>query len=224
MELFNTQEYSKILIEANIYTGFYKILKAITPLIIPMIIVAFMGSIPYLIISIVISAFFLFRYIKFKEKKNTRIFLTVLILAISIFFVVKAFSIYPLTNKYEIPVNKTVSEISNTEIKTLLERELKENYYVYKIEIYRGFPDDFNGYIKYKDIVSKERRFFLSDAENAFVENNSVDRTKEYAIKVTLLLLVGDITYIIFTIIIQDEFKKIAKKEENANIEAENYF
>lgn len=223
MELMNTQEYSKILINANLYREFYNILTAITPLIIPMIIIAFFGIIPYLIILAVIFIFFTVRYIEIKEKKISKIITVIILIGLTIFLILKGVSIYPLTGKYEIQVDKKVSEVSNTDVRELLQRELKEDYYVYKIEIYNGFPDDYTGYIKYKDIFNEKQRFFMGDAQRNFVEKNAINKTNEYSIKATLFLLAGDITYIAFILVIQKEFVRIAKKKENDAIEQENF-
>lgn len=221
MHLMNTQEYSKILIDANMYQGFYKILNIITTMALPILVCIVISIIPYLIISILLCIFYIRRYIQFQGEKKNRIIAILGLIILSSYLIIKGFSMYPLNGKYEIEVNSKISQISNVEVKEYISTYLKEDYYIYNIEIYHSFPDDFDGVIYYKDIVKKEKSIFLSDSgkDYEFIKNNAENNTNEYTKKAIIMLVTGDIIYITFIIFTLKELKRISKKDENINIE-----
>ena len=217
----NTQEYSKILIDANMYQGFYKILNIITTMALPILVCIVISIIPYLIISILLCIFYIRRYIQFQGEKKNKIIAILGLIILSSYLIIKGFSMYPLNGKYEIEVNSKISQISNVEVKEYISMYLKEDYYIYNVEIYHSFPDDFDGVIYYKDIVKKEKSIFLSDSgkDYEFIKNNAENKTNEYTKKAIIMLVTGDIIYITFIIFTLKELKRISKKDENINIE-----
>lgn len=221
IHLMNTQEYSKILIDANMYQGFYKILNIITTMALPILVCIVISIIPYLIISILLCIFYIRRYIQFQGEKKNKIIAILGLIILSSYLIIKGFSMYPLNGKYEIEVNSKISQISNVEVKEYISTYLKEDYYIYNIEIYHSFPDDFDGVIYYKDIVKKEKSIFLSDSgkDYEFIKNNAENNTNEYTKKAIIMLVTGDIIYITFIIFTLKELKRISKKDENINIE-----
>lgn len=221
MNLMNKLEYSKILIDANIYQGFYKILNIVVAMALPILACMVISVIPCIIILILLCIFYVRRYMQFKGKKKNKIIAILGLMILTSYLIIKGFSIYPLSGKYEINVNSKISEISNIEVKEYIGKYLKEDYYIYNIEIHHSFPDDYNGVINYKDIVKQEKRIFLSDSgeDYEFIKNNAKDRTDEYTIKSIIMLLVGDIIFIIFVIFTLKELKRISKKDENGDVE-----
>ena len=221
IHLMNTQEYSKILIDANMYQGFYKILNIITTMALPILVCIVISIIPYLIISILLCIFYIRRYIQFQGEKKNKIIAILGLIILSSYLIIKGFSMYPLNGKYEIEVNSKISQISNVEVKEYISTYLKEDSYIYNIEIYHSFPDDFDGVIYYKDIVKKEKSIFLSDSgkDYEFIKNNAENNTNEYTKKAIIMLVTGDIIYITFIIFTLKELKRISKKDENINIE-----
>ena len=221
IHLMNTQEYSKILIDANMYQGFYKILNIITTMALPILVCIVISIIPYLIISILLCIFYIRRYIQFQGEKKNKIIAILGLIILSSYLIIKGFSMYPLNGKYEIEVNSKISQISNVEVKEYISMYLKEDYYIYNVEIYHSFPDDFDGVIYYKDIVTKEKSIFLSDSgkDYEFIKNNAENNTNEYTKKAIIMLVTGDIIYITFIIFTLKELKRISKKDENINIE-----
>ena len=84
-------------------------------------------SIPYIVISIILAIIFIIKYIKFKGKKLWQIVKTIILgVAILLIWIYGLKSI-TLTNKYEIKVNSTVDEVTNIEVKELLQNELKND-------------------------------------------------------------------------------------------------
>ena len=78
-------------------------------------------SIPYIVISIILAIIFIIKYIKFKGKKLWQIVKTIILgVAILLIWIYGLKSI-TLTNKYEIKVNSTVDEVTNIEVKELLQ-------------------------------------------------------------------------------------------------------
>ena len=57
----------------------------------------------------------------------------------------------PLESTYEINVNKNASNISNARIKSFVQENVTGDKYIYKIKFIRGFPDDYNVKIFYKE-------------------------------------------------------------------------
>lgn len=233
MSRLNTLEYSKILIDANLYTGFYKILNIVNSFALPLILLAFFFAIPYLSISIIVFIYFIIRYIKYKEKNTKKMIILLSTLGLAIFLLIKGITTYPMTGTYETNINSKISEISNIEMKDFITEKMKvynngiaysnkvleEDYYIYNIIIKQGFPDDYDGVIYYKeDGIKKEKRIFVGDDKSSFIRNNMQDKTNELSIKGIFLLVIGDILYIVFIAILQKVLKRIVKNNENINI------
>ena len=95
-------------------------------------------SIPYIVISIILAIIFIIKYIKFKGKKLWQIVKTIILgVAILLIWIYGLKSI-TLTNKYEIKVNSTVDEVTNIEVKELLQNELKNDHYLYNIFLHHN--------------------------------------------------------------------------------------
>ena len=152
-----------------------------------------------------------------------------LTLVLAIFLLIKGITTYPGTRTYETNINSKISQISNTEMKNFIteqmnngiaysNRILKEDYYIYNVKIKQGFPDDYTGVIYYKDGIKKEKKIFLSDEMSDFIKNNMQNKTNELSIKGMLLLIIGDVLYIVFTVQIRKSLKRIIKGNENINI------
>ncbi len=167
-------------------------------------------SIPYIVISIILAIIFIIKYIKFKGKKLWQIVKTIILgVAILLIWIYGLKSI-TLTNKYEIKVNSTVDEVTNIEVKELLQNELKNDQYVYKIIISAGFPDDYDVKIYYKDNGLKIENAFLSDNDYDFVHKNSKNITNIYNTKALLCTFLGNVLYIYFIVNILKEYKRIS--------------
>ena len=167
-------------------------------------------SIPYIVISIILAIIFIIKYIKFKGKKLWQIVKTIILgVAILLIWIYGLKSI-TLTNKYEIKVNSTVDEVTNIEVKELLQNELKNDQYVYKIIISAGFPDDYDVKIYYKDNGLKIKNAFLSDNDYDFVHKNSKNITNIYNTKALLCTFLGNVLYIYFIVNILKEYKRIS--------------
>ena len=167
-------------------------------------------SIPYIVISIILAICFIIKYIKFKGKKLWQIVKTIILgVAILLIWIYGLKSI-TLTNKYEIKVNSTVDEVTNIEVKELLQNELKNDQYVYKIIISAGFPDDYDVKIYYKDNGLKIENAFLSDNDYDFVHKNSKNITNIYNTKALLCTFLGNVLYIYFIVNILKEYKRIS--------------
>ena len=167
-------------------------------------------SIPYIVISIILAIIFIIKYIKFKGKKLWQIVKTIILgVAILLIWIYGLKSI-TLTNKYEIKVNSTVDEVTNIEVKELLQNELKNDQYVYKIIISAGFPDDYKIKIYYKDNGLKIENAFLSDNDYDFVHKNSKNITNIYNTKALLCTFLGNVLYIYFIVNILKEYKRIS--------------
>ena len=167
-------------------------------------------SIPYIVISIILAVIFIIKYIKFKGKKLWQIVKTIILgVAILVIWIYGLKSI-TLTNKYEIKVNSTVDEVTNIEVKELLQNELKNDQYVYKIIISAGFPDDYDVKIYYKDNGLKIENAFLSDNDYDFVHKNSKNITNIYNTKALLCTFLGNVLYIYFIVNILKEYKRIS--------------
>ena len=228
MSLFNSMEYYKILDNMNLYSGFYNILNVVNSTALITIFFAFIGIIPYLIISAIVFIFFTIRYFKYKNKKIHKALFSSIMLIIAVFSVIKGVSIYPITGRYELNINSKISEISNNEIKEFItekmkvyngveysSRILKDDYYIYNVKISSSFPDDYNGVVYYEDNGKKERKISIYDGDK--IMKHTENRTNEYAIKATILFIAGEIAYVCFIIISQKEMKVIAKFKQNCN-------
>lgn len=215
MSMMNSSEFSKILIDIKVYSAFYKILNVINSMAIPIFCIMILLAIPYLIVSIILCVIFLRKYIKYKGQKENQIIRILLLGIIIAFMVIKGISLYPMTTRYEINVNSKVNEVSNTEVKEFLQKELVDNTYVYKIEIKQGFPDDYVVKIHYKGKTDQVKNTFLSDSYYDFIKSNSKDITITLEIKSIIMILLGDIVYIYFVIYILKEFKRISGLPED---------
>lgn len=209
MHLMNTTKYSKILIDMNIYRTFYITLNFVTQMAIPIFLIILFSAIPYFIISIIISVFFIRKYVKYKGEKK-QIIMIIILGILTICFVIKGVSLLPLTTKYEVKVNAKVNEVSNLEIRELLQKEITGNKYIYKIEIIQGFPDDYNVNIYYQDTTKKVERTFLSDHYYDFINRNTRNITNELTIKSIIVTSIGNILCIYFLIYVLKEFKRIS--------------
>lgn len=121
------------------------------------------------------------------------------------------FSLYlfPWSGQYEIKVNSYISQCSNLEVRQFLQDELNGDYYVYKIKIVLGFPDDYYIDIYYRNIIPKVKSTFMSDSNYEFVENNATDLTVPLSLEAITLMFFADALYIYFLIYILKEFKRI---------------
>lgn len=230
MNLFNKMEYYTILKDMNVYKEFYNALNFVSSIALPIFFLGFIGMIPYLVLSVIIFIFFAIRFIKNKEKDLGKgIFIGVLLI-ISVFLIINGVIIYPINGRYDLYINSEISKIENNEVKlfateqmkeyngkNLLNRILKKDYYIYRIEIKRSFPDDYNGTIFYRDIIDKEKKIFISD-DNVIMKYTE-DRTNELYIKAILLLIAGEAIYIVFIIFVQKELKHILKYKEKIELE-----
>lgn len=210
MNLMNSMEYSKILIDLNMYTPFYNVLNIVTQLAIPIFLLMLLTAIPYLIVCIILCIIFIRKYVKFKGKNKKQIIKIILLGILTIYLTIKGISLLPLTSEYEIKVNSKIKEISNIEVREFLQNELKGNYYVYKINIRQGFPDDYIVQIHYQDVTRKVEDAFLSDYYYDFINTNAKNITNELTIKSIILTLVGDILCIYLLIYVLKEFKRIS--------------
>ena len=206
MSLMNKIDFLEVLTDLSIYKIFYSItIKMFIPVILIVVIIA----IPYLIIFIISIIILIIKYIKFKEKKKKQIITITTLFILTICFIIKGASLFPLTNDYEIKVDSKINEISNIEVRDFLEKEIDGNKYVYIIKIRQGFPDDYIVQIHYKDITNKIEYAFLSDSNYDFIERNAKDITNELTIKSIILFLIGDLFCIYLLKYVLKEFKRI---------------
>ena len=211
MSLMNKIDFLEVLTDLSIYKIFYSItIKMFIPVILIVVIIA----IPYLIIFIISIIILIIKYIKFKEKKKRQIITITTLFILTICFIIKGASLFPLTNDYEIKVDSKINEISNIEVRDFLEKEIDGNKYVYIIKIRQGFPDDYIVQIHYKDITNKIEYAFLSDSNYDFIERNAKDITNELTIKSIILFLIGDLFCIYLLKYVLKEFKRIVKVNE----------
>lgn len=210
MHLMNTTEYSKILIDMNIYRPFYTILNFVSQMAIPIFLIMFFIAIPYLIVFLIISVFFIRKYVKYNGEKKKQMIKIIILCILTICFVIKGVSLLPLTTKYELKINAKVNEVSNLEIRELLQKEITGNKYIHKIEIIQGFPDDYNVNIYYQDTTKKVERTFLSDHYYDFINRNMRNITNEMTIKSIIVTSIGNILCIYFFIYVLKEFKRIS--------------
>ena len=207
--IMNSSEFANILIDLNVYSTFYLITSSISSLFFPVLISIFILIIPYLIMSLLICILFIFKYTKYTGKKRNKIIKTIILSFIILLLLISGFRLFPLTNQYEIKVNSYISQFSNSAVRQFLQDELDSDYYVYRIEIRQGFPDDYNVNIYYRDNITKIERAFLSDSNYEFVENNAKNLTNSLAIKSIILMIFADALYIYFLVYILNEFKRI---------------
>ena len=209
MNLLNTTEFSKLLINMNIYQTFYHLLNNMKYMAISVFIVDLIIIIPYIIISIVLGIIFIIKYVKYKGEKKKQIIKTIILGILTIFIIVKGISIIPLTSKYEIKVGTNVNSISNLGIKSIIKERLEGNPYVYKIEITRSFQNEYNMEIYYQDVIKKVYHTLLSDSYQDFINSNAKDVTNILTIKSILTITLGNILYIYFVVHVLKEFKRI---------------
>lgn len=211
MHLLNTPEFSKILIDIKIYPIFYDILNFVSTMAIPLFVVVCFIFIPYIINSIILAIVFIRRYKKYNGEKKSKIINIIILGVIIMFTIIKGISIYPMTSQYEVTVNSKISNISSIELREFLEDRMKTDQYVYKIKISRGFPNDYNVKIYYKDVRNKVQDTFLAGEESGFIDTDAKELTNTLAIRSIIIMTLGDIIYIYFLVYIVKEFKRISK-------------
>jgi len=211
MQLMNTSEFSKILIDIKIYPIFYDILNFVDAMAILLFVVAYFICIPYIINSIILGSIFIRKYKKFKGEKKRKIIKTVILCVIIMLTIIKGISIYPMTSQYEVTVNSKISVVSNVEVRKFLEDRIKADKYIYKVRISRGFPNDYNVKIYYKDIVNKVEHTFLAGEEAGFINTDAKELTNTLAIRSIIIMTLGDIVYVYFLVYILKEFKRISE-------------
>lgn len=215
INLMNKIDFLEILTDLSIYKIFYNI---IDKMFVPVTFIIFIIAIPYLIIFIILIIILIIKYIKFKEKKKKQIITITTLFILTICFIIKGASLFPLTNDYEIKVDSKINEISNIEVRDFLEKEIDGNKYVYVIKIRQGFPDDYIVQIHYKDTTRKvERAYLVSDSDYGFIERNAKDITNELTIKSIILFLVGDLFCIYLLKYVLKEFKRITIVNDKTN-------
>ena len=230
MSLLNTMEYYPILNNMNVYKEFYNVLNIVSSMTLPIIIICFIGAIPYLILSGIVFIFFIIRFIKYKDKNIVKSFLIFILLVLTIFLIIKGINIYPLTGRYDLYINSEISKIVNNEVKDFVTEQMKEydgnnfsnrilkkDYYIYRIEIKSSFPDDYTGIVYYNDTIDKEKKIFISDSNG--IMKYTKDRTNELSIKATILFIAGEAVYVGVILLTQKEIKKISKYKENVELE-----
>ncbi len=209
MNLLNTTEFSKLLINMNIYQYFYQLLNNMRYMAISILIVTFIIIIPYFIISIILGIVFIIKYVKYKGKKKKQIIKTIILGILTVYIIIKGIFIVPLTSKYEIKVGTNVNSVSDLGIKNILKERLKGNPYVYKIEITRSFPNEYNAEIYYQDVINKVYHTLLSDSYKDLINSNAKDVTNILTIKFILTTTLGNMLYIYFIVHVLKEFKRI---------------
>ena len=214
INLMHKIDFLEILTDLSIYKIFYNI---IDKMFVPVTFIIFIIAIPYLIIFIISIIILIIKYIKFKEKKKRQIITITTLFILTICFIIKGASLFPLTNDYEIKVDSKINEISNIEVRDFLEKEIDGNKYVYIIKIRQGFPDDYIVQIHYKDITNKIEYAFLSDSNYDFIERNAKDITNELTIKSIILFLIGDLFCIYLLKYVLKEFKRITIINDKTN-------
>ena len=214
INLMHKIDFLEILTDLSIYKIFYNI---IDKMFVPVTFIIFIIAIPYLIIFIILIIILIIKYIKFKKKKKKQIITITTLFILTICFIIKGASLFPLTNDYEIKVDSKINEISNIEVRDFLEKEIDGNKYVYIIKIRQGFPDDYNVKIHYKDITNKIEYAFLSDSNYDFIERNAKDITNELTIKSIILFLIGDLFCIYLLKYVLKEFKRITIINDKTN-------
>ena len=219
MNLLNKIEYYPML--KNVYKEFYNALKIVSMIALPIIFLGFIGLIPYLILSVIVFIFFLIRFIKNKEKDLGKGIFIGILLIISVFLIINGVIICPINGRYDLYVNSEISKIENNEVKLFITEQMKEyngkkilkkDYYIYRIEIKRNFPNDYDGTVFYRDIIDKKKKIGICDDD--VIMKYTEDRTNEFSIKSILLIIVGEVTYIVFIIFFQKELKHILKYKE----------
>ena len=214
INLMHKINFLEILTDLSIYKIFYNI---IDKMFVPVTFIIFIIAIPYLIIFIILIIILIIKYIKFKEKKKKQIITITTLFILTICFIIKGASLFPLTNDYEIKVDSKINEISNIEVRDFLEKEIDGNKFVYVIKIRQGFPDDYNVRIYYKDITNKVEYAFLSDSNYDFIERNAKDITNELTMKSIILILVGYLLCIYLLKYVLKEFKRITIINDKTN-------
>lgn len=209
INLIDSGEISIVLIN-KLFDILYSItLQMAFPIIIFIVIIA----IPYLLTFVMVLVRFIRKYVNFKGKKKKQIIKFILLLTLTPLFILKGVSLVPLESTYEINVNKNASNISNARIKSFVQENVTEDKYIYKIKFIRGFPDDYNVKIFYKEGKhQKIANTFLNNSYYDFITTYAKDITNELRIKSIVFSLIGDILSIYFLIYILKEFKRISIK------------
>ena len=231
MMLFNSIDHSKILINANLYNGFYDTFNFLSAMLIPLFFIAFFGAIPYIVFSIVVFVFFIIRYIKYKNRNIIKMIISLLVFGIVVFLVLEGIIICTKPGKHELNINSKISEISNKEVKTFItekmtahygsesyNRILKEDYYIYDVIVYHDFRDTYKGVIHYEDNGKTEKSIGINGRTD-FINNNMIDKSEENMIKAVLLWIAGEGIYIGLITFTQKDLNSIAKRKETIDFE-----
>ena len=165
----------------------------------------------WLLTFVMVLVRFIRKYVNFKGKKKKQIIKFILLLTLTPLFILKGVSLVPLESTYEINVNKNASNISNARIKSFVQENVTGDKYIYKIKFIRGFPDDYNVKIFYKEGKhQKIANTFLNNSYYDFITTYAKDITNELRIKSIVFSLIGDILSIYFLIYILKESKRIS--------------
>ena len=148
---------------------------------------------PYLILILMVGITYLVRLIKYKGEKIKQIITMFVLLIVIVYSGIKGIMLFPLTSRYELKVNKNLSQLQNVTVREYIEHSISDDKYIYKIIITQGFPDDYNVRIYYKDNGIKVKHAFLSDSAEDFIRANFKNITDECWSKSIMLLILADI-------------------------------
>lgn len=168
--------------------------------------------IPYLILIIMVGIAYLVRLIKYKGKKGKQIIKMFILLIVIVYSGINGIMLFPLTNRYELKVNKNLSQLQNVTVREYVESSIIKDKYIYKIIIIQGFPDDYNVRIYYKDNGIKVKHTFLSDNARDFIQANFSNVTDECFAKSIILLVLADVLLIRLLKISTRFYKKLTSK------------
>ena len=168
---------------------------------------------PYMLLVGIVGITYIIRLIKYKEKKCKQIFKMLLFVIIILFTMIAGIKLFPLTGRYEVKINKYVSQIENGSIRGYLEENNIGDHFVYKIKIIQGFPDDYNAKIYYNNMGIKTKNDFLSDNASDFIIANFKDVTTEDYFKSLILLILSDYFMIKLLKLSGRFYKKISTTE-----------
>ena len=168
-------------------------------------------SIPYIINSIILGKIFIKKQKKYNGEKKNNIIKTIILAVITLITIISGIFLYPMTSRYEVKINSKISDISSAELREFLGDRMKTDKYVYKIKISRGFPNDYNVKIYYRDIIHKVQRTYLAGEESGFIDTDAKEITNTLGIRSIIIMILGDILYIYFLVYVLKEFKRISE-------------
>ena len=168
---------------------------------------------PYMILIGIIGIAYIIRLIKYKGKKCKQILKMLLYTIIILFSAIGGLILFPWTDRYEIKINKHVSQVQNDSIRGYLEENNIGDHFVYKIKIIQGFPDDYSAKIYYNNMGIKTKNDFLSDNARDFIKSNFKDVTTKDYIKSLILLILSDFLLIKLLKLSGRFYKKMATIE-----------